>query len=976
MDSEFGINDFFTSNTSTLAIQIDVEGTILYSNHEYIKGSIANFLNGEDHNKLLSKLMYQTSFTIYLFVNQKNNTPIPLKFYAWFSKDSYLLIGEQCEVKNYFEEHDGTHLKNTNAILKINQEGLIIESEHPDFKLNLNLLQDIKIKSGANITTAFKHCVKHSIITGFEVNTSNNFNQSTVYRFIPQRDNDEIYIYLIIKIQDFNTSDLYSDNYFLDIIDGSVDFIYRSDNFGNFVFVNETVKKRFGFNEKSGTKINFKDWIREDYKTLVENFYLSQFTSKTETSYLEFPAVTAEGVDIWIGQNVRLVLSGSWILGIQTIARDITESKIIENELLEIQNKNQALLDTIPDSMFSFDSELTLLDKKLEQDSAIIDLNIGDQLKSSSLPNILINSIENAITECFSSNDIVRIELNSNISSTEQIYDLRVAPINENQVLVLLRNTTDAKHQQRSLQKSQEKERVALDAKQRYLSFMTHEIRTPLNAIIGLTDLIFDTNPTPKQMEYLKNIRSSSGILSKIINDVLDFNKLENKKISIDEINFDIKTIFKDVIRTCNVYSFNKPLTLSYELDSNIPSVMKGDAFKLTQVLTNLISNAIKFTQKGNVTAFAKLIESKLDKIIIEFGVSDTGIGIAEDKMDKVFNSYEQLDPSISRKFGGTGLGLTISQKFVELMGGTIQLKSTINEGSLFYFQVEFTVTGEEIKKETPNQIVDLSNYHILLVEDNEMNQLVMSKYFKKWGISYDIAENGLEALNLLEERVYDLVLLDLEMPVMDGFETATNIRKHENEDIRNTNIIALSASVFSEIEQRTKAIGFNDFIGKPINANYVYRKIAEYLIKTNPSSNFDKPDPEVKREIKDLKTITIDHSYFDLTYLEESSLNDKKYVHKMVDLFITKTPGYLDELFLLHEQRNYIDLKKLAHKFKASVAIMGIQRAEVAIHNLEINIGNEKNYDEIEDLLNTIKDSCEKASEALKEHLESNSLF
>jgi PAS domain S-box-containing protein len=961
------ISAFYQQNKDIFVFVLDTNLAILESNKDY-KGNFLDFLNGEDKLKFSQRAVKQDGGEILFFLNSIEGDIVSIKASCWNYEENIILIGKKYPINNYFELLNKTETSRT-FFVKIDENGLVTESNAINFKEKTNFTSNLNNEDKQKFESAFNYCLKNNCITGFEVNKSKNFDSSTVYRFIPQKEGNKMLITLSIRNLDFTSVDFESNNYFQNLIDSSADFIYKNDAWGNFIFINESAKKRYGFDDLKTKSGNFKDWVRDDYRESVEQFYYNQFKSKTESTYIEFPTITDDGDEIWIGQNVSLILSGGWVLSIQTTCRDISESKTIEAELMEIQNKNQAILDSIPDSMYLFDYRHLLLDKKVNDGSYFFDLQVGDKLQNSSITNLVLNRMLEEIDKCFKSKEISRFEINSNITGQDQNYDIRIAPVNEQQVLILVRNNTEIILQQKKLLKVQEKQKHLLDTKQRYLSFMTHEIRTPLNAIIGLTDLIFDTSPTPTQMEYLKSIKSSSSILSKIINDVLDFNKLENDKIKVDPINFNLVSIFKDVIRTCTIYSYNKPVKLEQEIDKLIPEIVKGDAFKLTQVLTNLISNALKFTQKGYVKASAKLLEATETSVSVQFTVKDTGIGIPSDKLEQVFNSYEQLDSSISRKFGGTGLGLTISQKFVQLMGGKIEIESTIDEGSSFGFKLTFEQTKEEIKKEKQVVKVDFSPYHILLVEDNEMNQLVMSKYFNKWGLSFDIAENGKEALEKLEENEYHLVLLDLEMPIMDGFEAAQHIRNHENDTINSIPIIALSASVFSEIEEKTRNIGFNDFIGKPINANYVYNKLADYLIKS--ANNSEQSDSF----FNELDSLNFDGKEFDLTYLIESSLNDTKYIRKMVELFITKTPDYLKEIEQLNKEYNYTELRKIAHKFKASVAIMGIQRAEIAIHHLESDINN-NTYHQLTSYISKIKESALKACDELKEMLEVNSIF
>lgn len=957
--------DFITHQENIFSFVIDNNYDILECN-KGLKGNIKEILNKEDQYKLEKYLSKKLKNSIYLFIeSEKSEIKKPYLFNVWIEEDFIYFLGTACSPESYYQDANQSISQSLHSVT-LNTEGIVIESDTSQYPINHPYKSNCPENIYQKFKSAFEFCVKHKTITGFEYTLDTTLSNSILYRFIPKEVNEQIQVSLIIQKLDFNNYGEYSENYFQEMIDNSADFIYKSDVQGYFIYVNDHAKKKYDFNDSSNTKTHYTDWIRPDYKDIVNKFYTNQIEQKIETTYLEFPTVAKNGEELWIGQNVCMVFSGDWILGVQTTARDITENKIIENELMDIQSKNQAILDTIPNSMFLIGKDFELLDKKIEASSYFFNINVNDYIYNTNLEKNNLETVSEKITICLEEQKSVAFEIKSAINGTKQIYDIRIAPVDDSQVLFLVGNITEIKQQHRKLQILQDKERAALDAKQRYLSFMTHEIRTPLNTIIGLNDLMFDTNPTPKQVDYLKSIQSSSSILSKIINDVLDFNKLENNSISLDISSFNLYNTIKEVVKICSIYRFSKPVQLEYNIDPQIPNILKGDGSKLTQVLTNLVSNALKFTEKGSVTISAELVNKTDIHARIKFAITDTGIGIPEDKIDKVFNSYEQVNTSANRKYGGTGLGLTISQQFIKLMGGEITIQSQLNNGSSFHFEIGLELSEDKIEKEKTPTKVDLSSFHILLVEDNQMNQLVMSKYFNKWGLSYDIAENGIEALEKIENNEYHLTFLDLEMPIMDGFETAERIRNHQNKDINQMVIIALSASVFSEVEERTKAIGFNDFIGKPINANYVYLKLTEYLLGENAHYLSSNENTSINSS---------DQSY-DLSYLLESSLNDANYVRKMIELFLTKTPEYISELFELLEKNDLTALKKLVHKYKASVAIMGIRDAEKAIHQIESNISENQNLKDCRKLLEIVKSSSLKACEEIEAKLKTNSLF
>lgn len=920
-----------------LLLTLDHELNILYSN----KGWSGNLSQWVEEHCLLELNTLKEGSNAFSLVSQKNKQTYLGQLKK--QKNDILFVGNRTAHQTVYQ-------------IELDRAGVVTKSNHPNYLQSYPYTHHLKDHYLIEkLTCNFKACIQNKFATGFEFSVNEHLGATDFHQFEPQANG----ALLTIEKLDFEDNGTLKNAYFQSIVENSTDFVYKCDVKGNFVYVNSAMNERYGFEiykKKKRKKIHFLDWVRKDYKKIVKKFYSNQLKNGIKNTYLEFPTVTESGEEIWIGQNVQVVYSGQWIMGIQATSRDITDNKIIESELMEIQGKNQAILDSIPDSMYVVNDRFELLDKKVESDSSFFDIEIGSTLAQAGLEEKCLSKFVFSLGIAFEYFTIQKLIFSSQSMGNLAFFDVRITPIDEKQALILVRNITESKLHDQKLQLAQEQEKNALNAKQRYLSFMSHEIRTPLNAIMGLNDLLLDTEPTAKQTEYLKSVRASGSILSKIINDVLDFNKLESNNIKLESQGFNLGNLVKEVVNSCNVYSYQKPVELKSSIAPDTPIHLKGDSLKLTQILTNLLGNALKFTQQGEVSLTIEPKNIHPDQVTIHFLVQDTGIGIPKDKQKLIFNSYEQVDASISRKFGGTGLGLTITKRFVELMGGTIQIESEPNIGSAFSFALTFELSKDPIIPESSPIRVNLSPYHILLVEDNEMNQLVMSKYFKKWGISYHMANNGTEALEIIEDQEFNLIFLDLEMPIKDGFETASAIRANPNKDISQTPIIALSASIYSEIAERINQIGFNDFIGKPFDSNNVYSVMVQYLV--------GKDKDKMKYQSKNSSHHPIS---YDLTYLMESSLNDTSYVNKMIDIFRTKSPVYLKEMSELHQDNDLKELRKLAHKFKASVAIMGVKKAELAIIELEHNIIHQSRLDEIDDLLKLIDAEVTKACQEIE---------
>jgi len=375
-------------------------------------------------------------------------------------------------------------------------------------------------------------------------------------------------------------------------------------------------------------------------------------------------------------------------------------------------------------------------------------------------------------------------------------------------------------------------ERAAM-TKSQFLSTMSHEIRTPMNAVIGFTHLLLQLDPRPEQVEYLKLLKFSAENLLVLINDILDFSKIEAGKIEFEEADFSIKDLVGNIRLAMLQKANEKNIQLKLMIDQDLPDAVKGDPVRLGQILTNLISNAVKFTSKGKVTITASLSQKDKDHTIIDFEVEDTGIGIAADIQEHIFESFAQAAADTTRKFGGTGLGLTITKRLLNLMGSEINLRSELGAGSTFYFSLKLKNSSVIFSGKANDQLrvetQSLKGVKVLIVEDNLINVILAKQYMKLWDIECDVAENGEIAFTLVQTNNYDLVLMDLQMPVMDGYQTTTAIRKLAGDKYKNLPIIALTASAMLDIKDQAFVVGMNDYVSKPFNPGELYKKIAQY---------------------------------------------------------------------------------------------------------------------------------------------------
>ncbi len=382
--------------------------------------------------------------------------------------------------------------------------------------------------------------------------------------------------------------------------------------------------------------------------------------------------------------------------------------------------------------------------------------------------------------------------------------------------------------QNKELIEAKEKAESSSKAKEHFLANMSHEIRTPLNAIDGMAKLLKETPLNQEQKEYLSAMESSTANLLVIINDILDISKIEAGQLTIEKIGFKPEKLLHDVVKSLQLKAQEKNIFLHLDYDPSIPEILIGDPVRLTQVIINLVNNAIKFTQKGGVTISVKYQGTENDCAGLLFEIIDTGIGIPEDKIDTIFENFKQADDSTTRKFGGTGLGLSISKKIVELFGGELQVKSKVNFGSTFYFTLCLPLGTEDDLPESENpqeieMIHEVAGKKVLLVEDHEINRFLATTVLENWKMQVEVAENGKEAVEKVKNNSYDIVLMDMQMPVMGGVEATQIIRQELHSQVP---IIALTANAIKGDAEKCKQAGMNDYVSKPFDPSDLYNKI------------------------------------------------------------------------------------------------------------------------------------------------------
>jgi PAS domain S-box-containing protein len=502
----------------------------------------------------------------------------------------------------------------------------------------------------------------------------------------------------------------------------------------------------------------------------------------------------------------------------------------------------------------------------------------------------------------------------------------------------------------------------AVKAKQQFLSNMSHEIRTPMNAIIGFTKVLLKTELTPKQMEYLSAIKTSGDALIVLINDILDLAKVDAGKMTFEETSFRLSLSLSAMIHLFETKIREKNLQLFKEYDNTIPDVLVGDPVRLHQIILNLVDNAVKFTNSGKITVSALLIKEDEKNVTIEFSVADTGIGIPEDRLETIFENFQQASSETSRLYGGTGLGLAIVKNLIEAQGGSIEVKSQIGTGTTFSFNLRFNKSDllTESEKDMQEPDTELQNIRILVVEDILLNQLLMQTLLDDFGFQRDIAENGKVAIEMLKRKKYDVVLMDLHMPVMNGFEATEFIRNEMKSDIP---IIALTADVTTVDLTKCKLVGMNDYIAKPVDEKLLYSKIASVLKR-----------PESARSIIAVVDSSIDakkSSCINLDDLIQRTKSNPEVVMAMIKAYLDQTPPLIIAMNESYNDQDWSMLYSVVHKMIPSFTIMGISKDfEDIAREVQDYASARKQSDGISDLVSQLSTVCTQACSELEAEL------
>ena len=516
----------------------------------------------------------------------------------------------------------------------------------------------------------------------------------------------------------------------------------------------------------------------------------------------------------------------------------------------------------------------------------------------------------------------------------------------------------DITEKENSLTKLKEKEKRLIQinkiakqsnkAKSTFLSNMSHEFRTPMNSILGMTELLLKTDLSKKQFNFVNVITKSAENLLVIINDILDFSKIESGELVFENISFRLKDVLADVVNSIYYRAKQKNIELicNYLSYGGNGYILKGDSVRLTQILINLVDNAVKFTEKGKVEIIIEELNKTEKNVKLKISIKDTGIGIEKENIKKILRSFTQADLSVTRKYGGTGLGLTISKHLIKKFGGKLCITSEKNIGSVFSFEIEMEKGNEtEIiasKEDEKEYNISLDkNIKILLAEDEPFNQIVVKSIVEEWGFDIDIADNGNKALELLSKKHFDLIFMDIQMPELDGLETTKIIRTEFKAPINAIPIIAITANAYTEDHKSFYKIGINEVISKPFKSQILFNKIVDVLkIKIN------------KKQYTDMKTQE-ENKIYNLNVVKKITKGNSELIIKMLSVFKEQASSGMADALKATNNEDWEQVGLIIHKLKPSVTYLGMSELETKMNETIKWCREKSNYEKIK--MNTI---------------------
>lgn len=620
----------------------------------------------------------------------------------------------------------------------------------------------------------------------------------------------------------------------------SSDFYFRYNKNGEVHYTSSNVERLLGY-KKEGGPLHFRQFITENPVNQnlyhhIEKLFNLEF-DELKPYFLEIKDGNGETHMLEVYETPQLDSEGN-VDYINGIARDLTSVYKVQQELKESERQQLLVLDSIPDPMFTINRDLCYSDYQVVKEGDLWfkpSEFIGKRVKDV-VPEQKGIYFEEAIQKTFESGQVQTLEYDFGEGDGQEFFEGRIIKLDEERVLVISRDITPQKKLERELRKAKSAAESAAQAKSNFLATMSHEIRTPMNGVVGMISLLAESDLNEEQKEFVETIQSSSDTLLRIINDILDYSRIESGKLAFEESLFYLKKVIDDSIGLIKFEAQRKGIIMNAVVDEDVPNFIRTDRGRLRQVLLNLLSNAVKFTEHGSIVLKVS-VERLTDKNVnLLFKIKDTGIGIPKDKLQGLFREFTQVDSSHTRKFGGTGLGLAIVKKLVKMLNGKISVESEVGVGSVFTFSIRAKLASkmpakpEDQAEEEAQQDFIGEDYpmRVLMAEDNSVNRKLTTLFLERMGYVPEVVSDGLDVIKKLKTKTFDVILLDIAMPQMDGYEVLKLVRQMDLE--KQPRVIGVSANAFKGDIEKGMSLGLDDYLVKPLRFNELKEKlIASY---------------------------------------------------------------------------------------------------------------------------------------------------
>ncbi len=726
------------------------------------------------------------------------------------------------------------------------------------------------------------------------------------------------------------------------LVENSSDVIFICNLDGKFKYVNPMGFKLTGFSEEELIDIHFFKLVRRDYQKKIRGFYTFQVQNNIQSTYIEFPIICKDGKELWLGQTVDINTNSNEEIEFFALSREISDRIKYEKAIMRSEEKFRSIIENLELGLLEVDKNGIIL-KAYPQFCKLLGYT-AEELNGQDPLQLFVDAEHR---------NVILNESKKRKRGNPSVYEIKMFKKDKTPIWVMISGApyyneknevagsvgihldiTQRKMMEEELKQAKLLAENSLKSKDLFVANISHEIRTPLNAIMGMSQLLEQGNLNQKQHQFVQAISKSSENLLLIVNDLLDFSKLEAGKM---ELTIGSHNIYETITDVANLWEYKiEEKNIDFSKNINIPSTyFLFDATRLNGILSNLLHNALKFTERGMISLSVEIVKKFKTKAVFLFKIKDTGIGISENQLAQIFESFVQAEPGIARKYGGTGLGLSISRNLIELMGSQLHVSSQVNVGTTFQFELSLE-KQREMGSTQPKTIIDvelLKDLTVLLVEDNQFNQIMAQSILENWNINVIIANNGKEAIEIIQEKQFDLILMDIQMPIMDGIQCAWKIR---NDLKLTTPILALTANAMPKDVEKYMGVGMDGFVLKPFRQQELYVSIKNVLFRDANDVRLTRNSVNEEMESMDSTEIC------DLSNLTKNCSGNEAFIKRMIAVAILEIENNTIQLEENLNANEPAEIKNIVHSLKPTIHNIANQSTVELVKSIESEEVNE----------------------------------